>query len=145
MRRTVTALTAIAITTAGFTTRTSIPDYRPPVGALNPVVTQATIKQTICVSGWTATIRPTSAYTTKLKAKQMKARHLPGRPADYEEDHFIPLELGGAPTNPANLWPQPWPAARTKDHLETSLKSMVCAGTTTLAAARRAVTVPPIP
>ena len=27
--------------------------------------------------------------------------------ADYEEDHLIPLELGGAPRDPNNLWPEP--------------------------------------
>jgi DNA-binding CsgD family transcriptional regulator len=32
-------------------------------GAYNPAVTQATIGRTICVSGWTATIRPSSSYT----------------------------------------------------------------------------------
>ena len=27
--------------------------------------------------------------------------------SDYEEDHLIPLELGGSPTSPLNLWPEP--------------------------------------
>ena len=49
-------------------------DYRPPVGALNPAVTQATIRTTICVSGWTATIRPPVSYTAPLKLAQMRAR-----------------------------------------------------------------------
>jgi hypothetical protein len=31
---------------------------------------------------------------------------LVGNPKDYEEDHLISLELGGAPRDPKNLWPQ---------------------------------------
>jgi hypothetical protein len=30
------------------------------------------------------------------------------RLSDYELDHLIPLELGGAPAEAANLWPEPW-------------------------------------
>src|ERR1700686_2489678 len=41
--------------------------------ALNPAVTQATIATTICVSGWTATVRPPSSYTSSLKIEQLAA------------------------------------------------------------------------
>ena len=41
-------------------------------GSLNPNVTQDNIQQTVCVSGWTKEIRPSSSYTTKLKIQQMK-------------------------------------------------------------------------
>jgi hypothetical protein len=116
------------------------PNYTPPPGALNPAVTQATITTTICVSGWTATVRPSTSYTNKLKVTQMKARHLPGSTADYEEDHMVPLELGGAPKDPLNLWPEPrhgpHASAGEKDTLENSLKRQVCAGTVTLDQAR---------
>src|SRR2546423_12246170 len=27
--------------------------------------------------------------------------------SDYEEDHFLALELGGAPRDPRDLWPEP--------------------------------------
>jgi Protein of unknown function (DUF2510) len=40
-------------------------------GAVNPSVSQANIGRTICVSGWTATIRPDSSYTTELKVQQL--------------------------------------------------------------------------
>src|SRR6266508_4829814 len=71
-------------------------------GVLNPDVTQATINATICVKGWTKTIRPPTSYTNKLKQKQMRQYHESGGPSRYEEDHLIPLELGGHPTNPKN-------------------------------------------
>lgn len=64
------------------------PDYLPPPGALNPKVTQANIGSTICIRGWTATVRPPLSYTAKLKPKQIREQHLPGGPSDYEEDHF---------------------------------------------------------
>src|SRR6266540_6335186 len=71
-----------------------------PAGMLNPAVTQATIGTTICVPRWTAKVRPPSSYTSALKRRQIAAEHLPGRPADYEEDHVVPLALGGAPRDP---------------------------------------------
>jgi len=117
-----------------------------PPGALNPDVTQATIGSTICVRGWTATVRPPVSYTEALKRRQMSERHLPGSLADYEEDHFIPLELGGAPREPANLWPEPRsgppPVASDKDAAENRLHRSVCAGTLTLDAARGLVRSP---
>ncbi|MEU1661872.1 hypothetical protein ABZ527_38260 [Streptomyces griseofuscus] len=62
--------------------------------------------------------------------------------ADYEEDHLVPLELGGAPRDPGNLWPEPYSGSQTahsKDGVETKLKNAVCAGTVTLSAARSAI------
>lgn len=108
-------------------------------GAVNPNVTQANIKSTICVSGWTKTIRPKVAYTNKLKLQQMRSLGLPGSPRDYEEDHLISLEIGGNPTNPKNLWPEPWNGphgAHKKDACENKLHKMVCSGQISLKAAQ---------
>jgi hypothetical protein len=76
-------------------------------GVTNPAVKQTIIRKTICVSGWTATVRPPASYTNALKRKQMPLYHESGDPKSYEEDHLIPLELGGAPRDPHNLWPEP--------------------------------------
>jgi hypothetical protein len=108
-------------------------------------VTQATINSTICVSGWTSTIRPPSSYTTALK-NQQKPEYGESAisNADLEEDHLVPLELGGNPHDPTNLWPeprqtiaQPGQGAETKDNEESSLKQAVCSGQMTLDAARQ--------
>jgi hypothetical protein len=122
------------------------PDPALTPGALNPAVTQATISSTICVSGWTATIRPSSSFTTALKIKQIvQYGYGDTKTSSYEEDHLISLELGGAPADARNLWPEPYTAsladgrssgAHTKDGFETKLKGEVCAGTITLAAAQ---------
>jgi hypothetical protein len=79
------------------------------------------------------------SYTNALKIKQMPIYELGGSPALYEEDHLIPLELGGAPRNPKNLWPEPRTQARKSDPLETRLKRRVCKRSISLAAARIAI------
>ena len=116
--------------------------YLPPAstpGSTNPAVTQANIQQTVCKSGWTKTIRPAAKLTDTLKEKQMGQLGLTGDPHKFEEDHLISLEIGGNPTDPKNLWPQPWPEARLKDVVETDLKRKVCSGAMTLSAAQTAI------
>ena len=108
-------------------------------GAYNRAVRQSTIRSTLCVSGWPRKIRPPTSYTDKLKVAQMALYGLTGSPSDYEEDHFIPLELGGAPKNPKNLWPEPHAQSRLSDPLETKLKREVCKGVRTLKSARAAI------
>jgi hypothetical protein len=121
------------------TTTTQIPNYAPPPGAINPQVTQANIAETICVRGWTHTVRPTREYTSALKRQQMAERHLPGRPSDYKLDHFIPMDLGGAPRDLRNLWPEPRPQARLKDREEYALNRAVCSGWMTLGVAQQKI------
>jgi hypothetical protein len=106
-------------------------------GSLNPDVTQATIGSTICVRGWTATVRPPSDYTSQLKAQQMPEYGESGPLSGYQEDHLISLELGGNPTDPANLWPEPYPRAADVDKIENELNGKVCSGELTLAEAQR--------
>ena len=118
-------------------------------GATNPSVTQATIGRTICVSGWTTTIRPPSSYTTALKRQQIVIYGYRDHSlADYEEDHLISLEIGGAPRAAANLWPEPYTVklsdgrsvgARVKDQLENRLHALVCAHQLSLVAAQREI------
>lgn len=113
------------------------PRRAPVPGATNPAVTQATIGTTICVAGWTATVRPPSTYTSRLKRAQLaRLGYADKDPRHYEEDHLVPLALGGAPRDPRNLWPEPWPSARVKDSDERDLHRKVCAGTLTLARAQ---------
>jgi hypothetical protein len=105
-------------------------------GALNPDVTQATIRTTICVRGWTRTVRPPSSYTSALKEEQLRRFGLRGPPSAYQEDHLISLELAGSPTDPRNLWPQPYPRASQVDRIENELNDAVCSGELSLAEAQ---------
>jgi hypothetical protein len=106
-------------------------------GVLNPDVTQATISSTICAHGWTRTIRPATGYTSPLKVEQMTAYGLTGPASGYQEDHLISLELGGHPTDPRNLWPEPYPRAAQVDRIENELNDAVCSGELTLTEAQR--------
>jgi hypothetical protein len=116
-----------------------LPDPMITPGALNRKVRQSTIKKTICKSGWTKTIRPSTRYTNALKIQQMVLYEETGSPSEYEEDHFIPLELGGAPNNPKNLWPEPQSQSQLSDPLETQLKRKVCKGLMKLKKARSVI------
>jgi hypothetical protein len=108
-------------------------------GVLNPEVTQATIDSTICVHGWTATIRPPVDYTNELKQRQMRAYGETGSPSGYQEDHLISLELGGHPTDPRNLWPERRPRADEVDTIENDLRARICSGAISLADGQRTI------
>jgi hypothetical protein len=106
-------------------------------GVLNADVRQATIGTTICVQGWTRSVRPPTEYTSALKLRQMRAYGETGAPSAYQEDHLISLELGGHPTDPRNLWPEPYPRAAQVDAIENELNAQVCSGSLTLAQAQQ--------
>jgi hypothetical protein len=101
-------------------------------GVLNPDVTQENIRSTICRHGWTRTVRPPVEYTNGLKLRQMRAYHETGAASAYQEDHLISLELGGNPTDPRNLWPEPYPRAADVDQIENDLNQQVCSGSLSL-------------
>lgn len=117
----------------------SLPDPRCTPGALNPVVTQATIDRTICVAGWTSMVRPPESITEQEKAASMAAYGDTGSLGDYEYDHFVPLELGGATNDPRNLWPEPGGSPNPKDAVENELRQMVCDGQISLAQAQHEI------
>ena len=110
-------------------------------GVANAEVTQQTIGSTICVSGWSSSIRPDTAYTNALKLEQMEEYRRAGGPTDYQEDHLISLELGGDPRDPRNLWPEPRPHAEEVDRIENELHDAICSGRMTLAEGQRRISV----
>jgi hypothetical protein len=129
--------------------RTGLPNPALTPGAVNPNVRPDNLDDTICKAGWTKTVRPPSAYTGALKIAQIiEYGYADKNRSHYQEDHLVPLELGGAPRDPRNLWPQPLSAtlpdgtaigADEKDDLEDELKRRVCAGTVGLDEAQRAI------
>jgi len=131
-------------------------------GAANPQVTQRNIQDNICNRHWsTRLIRPPADYTNRLKRKQLQeygdtvhqtraqlinpntgkidtsrcVAHS-DNPACYEEDHLISLEDGGDPTDPRNLWPEPYNTkigwvvmgAHQKDVVEAFIHDEICYG-----------------
>lgn len=113
-----------------------VPDPACTPGALNPAVTQATIGQTICVSGWTKTVRPSTSVTEPLKRKLAVAYAIP---PTGELDHLVSLELGGGPDDPRNLWVEPGTIPNPKDRVENWVHREVCAGRMPLADAQQGI------
>jgi len=118
-----------------------LPDPSCTPGEIDPLVTEDNITTTICRSGYTQTVRPPVSYTNALKKQQITDYgYQDTRMGDYEEDHFISLELGGSPKDPKNLWPEPHPSINEKDKIENYLHSEVCSGKLTLAQAQQEIT-----
>jgi len=136
------------------------PDAGRTPGAANAQVTQGNIQENICSRQWsTKQIRPPSGYTSKLKRKQLReygdtvhqtraelinpntgkvdttrcVAHSDNM-ACFEEDHLISLEVGGNPTDPRNLWPEPYNTkvdwviigAHQKDVVEGFIHDEIC-------------------
>jgi hypothetical protein len=117
------------------------PDMTP--GEADPRVTQADIHQTICTSGYTKTVRPPESVTEPMKRQSILDYGLADRKlGDYEYDHLIPLEIGGAPQDTKNLWPEPvtgkW-NSYIKDKLENKLNQLVCDNQLDLTTAQQAI------
>jgi hypothetical protein len=113
-----------------------LPDPHCTPGAVRAGVPLATI----CSYGYSHAIRPPESYTEPLKFRQIREYGLTGRVSGYEEDHLVPLSLGGAPTDPANLWPEPRSGpnhAGEKDQLETWVARMACSHRIPLARLQR--------
>jgi hypothetical protein len=117
----------------------SLPDPRCTPGAVDPGVTQSNIAVTICHDGYAASVRPPESVTTPEKRASMAAYGDTGPPGDYEYDHLVPLELGGAANDPRNLWPEPGASPNPKDALEDRLRALVCSGRLGLAGAQREI------
>lgn len=77
-------------------------------------------------------MRPPESYTEPIKLSLMRQHHYRDSPADYELDHFIPLEVGGS-SNLSNLWLEPIAEARRKDKDENLSHREVVEGAWTLA------------
>jgi hypothetical protein len=111
---------------------------------LNPDVMPATIAETICTSGYTKTVRPSTTFTNGIKKRLMRDQGMDfdtGK-GSFELDHIIPLALGGHPRNPHNLMLQVWEGyegAKRKDRLEVKLQCLVCGGDVHLSVAQDAI------
>ncbi|MGB6462733.1 MAG: carboxypeptidase-like regulatory domain-containing protein [Nitrosotalea sp.] len=119
-----------------------LPDPICTPGAADPQVTQDNIDSTICVSGYASSVRPPVSYTEPLKFKLMDAYGYTDSASNYELDHLIPLEIGGAPADVRNLWPEPHyttPNSYDKDTLENYLHEQVCSGAIDLKTAQNEI------
>ncbi len=140
------ASATLVLGTAPAPARRPLPDPLDTPGAINVAVTQQNIGRTICTPGWTEAVQPPPAFMAALKLRQLGSWvAYAGGPAEaYKEDHLIPLELGGSPTDQRNLWPalrqraDGWGSDR-KDGLARVLHRLVCDGSLPLAYAQRTI------
>jgi hypothetical protein len=117
----------------------SLPDRRCTPGAVDPAVTQADIQSTICRVGYTETVRPPESVTEPEKQASLAAYGDSAPLSEYEYDHLVPLELGGARNEPRNLWPEPGHSPNPKDEVENGLRAAVCDGRLPLRTAQIAI------
>ena len=145
-----TAPIATAPATSAVPAGVVLPNPQLTPGETDPRVTQANIGRTICVSGYTTTVRPPESVTEAIKVRAMAAYGLHDSLANYELDHLIPLEVGGAPSDIRNLWPEPYErhgagraapgtGSETKDRVENAANRAVCSGRMTLAVAQQRI------
>lgn len=116
------------------------PDAFLPDPICTPGATRPAPLSEICPIAKTKAVRPPVSYTGALKRQQMVAYGFTDSPSAHEEDHLVPLELLGAPSDPKNLWPQPQDRQpNDKDGLENYLHAQVCASRLSLAEAQHQI------
>ena len=121
----------------------ALPNPQITPGAVDPAITSQNLQSTVCVRGYTATVRPDKRVTNRLKREQIRQyRYSDTDPRNYEQDHLIPLSIGGNPSDPRNMWPQPregaW-GADEKNDLEFVAYRLVCSGQLNLQEAQRRI------
>jgi hypothetical protein len=113
-----------------------VPAAAVPIASLTPGAILTTSAATVCVSGYSSSVRD---VPDSLKEQAYARYHVVHVPYAHEVDHLISLELGGS-NDITNLWPEPYAGrwgARTKDVLENAMHSLVCSGDLELRRAQR--------
>lgn len=116
-----------------------LPDPVCTPGAISPKVSPDTLDTTICRTGYTKSIRPPASITEAEKRENAAAYDYTGSLRYAEYDHLVPLELGGDPNDPRNLWIEPGGSPNPKDGVESRLHQLVCEGRVPLEAAQQAI------
>jgi hypothetical protein len=114
--------------TAGCVAHGGLPDSACTPGAIFP---NATMQQ-ICTPGYASSVRNVPfSEAEQVYAEYGIYHHYAGQ---YEDDHLVPLELGGS-NDIANLWPEaaaPTPGFHQKDEVENYLHDQMCSGAISL-------------
>jgi len=107
---------------------------------LNASVRKETLSQTICMRGYTRTIRPPATITNTIKYEMLRKKgYTISAMHDFILDHKIPLSLGGAPNNLDNFMLQSEEESKSKDRVELCLSKSVCAGRLSLDEAQKEI------
>jgi hypothetical protein len=106
---------------------TGVPTADVPVQRLTPGAILTSSIATVCVVGYSSSVRDVPPAESAQVYRRYGVAHVPYA---HEVDHLVSLEIGGS-NDISNLWPEPYAGrwgARTKDALENRLHSLVCAG-----------------
>ena len=118
--------------TSGCMAHSGLADSACTPGAIFPNATQ----QQICKPGYASSVRNVPfSEADQVYAEYGISHHYSGQ---YEDDHLVPLELGGS-NDIANLWPEaasPTPGFHQKDQVENYLHDQVCSGAMSLKGAQ---------
>jgi hypothetical protein len=99
-----------------------------PDRALTPGAVVQSTAAAVCYRGYAESVRPPYDYAWRtFRAAIFAAYRIPHeRWHLYTIDHLVPLEIGGAPMDARNVWPQPKDEAKRKDEVEDALHAAVC-------------------
>lgn len=107
---------------------------------LNKSVREETLPETICMRGYTRTIRPPAHVTNTIKYEMLRKNgYSISAMHDFILDHKIPLSLGGAPNDLRNFMLQTEDESRDKDRVELCLAKTVCSGQISLDEAQKVI------
>ena len=109
-------------------------------GKLDPAVA-ANIGQTVCNAAWVAAAsRLQPPPSAQALDKLVIEYQLPGNPVTYTLARVIPVEDGGSPTSPLNLYPLPlngFGGQRTRTAVAEQLHDEICSHRITIAQAAK--------
>ena len=109
-------------------------DPRCTPGAPNPAAV-ANPEKTICQQSYLAKLGKAEAGVQHLKLAMMIRYGSAGNPSTYVLAQLVPVEDGGSPTDPKNLWPillDGWGGARTQAVVANAVHAQICVGKVTV-------------
>jgi hypothetical protein len=112
------------------------PDPRCAPGHLDRAVT-GRVAQTICRPAWVAAASKPSP-SARTRDRLLIDYSLPGNPATYAIARVVPVQDGGSPTGPGNLYPLPvdgFGSEQTRAQVADDLHDRICSHEITLAQA----------
>lgn len=117
-----------------------LPDPSCTPGKANPAVTIGMVCPVAHTDQWRVSIATQKRKSLAQYDYTDSGGNHPQTLSSTEGDHLVPLVLGGDPTAPENIWPEPQrKTPNEKDHVELAAHAAVCAGKLSLPQAQAAM------
>jgi hypothetical protein len=129
--RLLSILVFLGVMAAGYTHRNGVSALSLAPGSLpNAALTPGAVVRagvtTICRTGYSRSVRPTGETWYQLKRAAFLRYGYPRLISGLVGDHLVPIEIGGAPTDLRNIWPEALNDALKKDVVEDAARIAVC-------------------